>query len=517
MPPHEEAHNAAFEPEEGASSPPAASEVADRSPEVADSPPEVASKKPDPMSLEEAQNHVATSAGKFERRERWKILKNVVAISFAFMCLFTSFQGISNLQSSINSEGGVGTMSQAAVYLALILSCLFLPSLVIKRLTCKWTMVVCTLLYSVYLAAQFYPRPFTMIPGAIVLGLAAAPMWSAKCTYLTQVGRIHAEIIGEDSEPVIVKFFGIFFLFFQSAQIWGNLISSLVLSPGGKQLEAVPSEESLAICGINYCPGIESASNNTNLERPPESQIYTMAGIFLALAVACSGFIALTLDKLDRYGEKERASADTPPLQLLLATFTHMKKPYQLLVIPLTMWSGFEQAFIMADFSKAFVSCAWGIHRVGLVFIVYGIVDSICSFSFGFIIKRVGRVPLFLVAAALNYGALAAFHHWLPRPDEALGFFLVAAAWGAADAVWQTQINALYGVIFPDTAEAAFSNYRLWESLGYAIAFINAELLCLRHKVDLLIAVLTVGMIGYLVIELLERRRARGSLKVSKE
>ena len=53
-----------------------------------------------------------------------------------------------------------------------------------------------------------------------------------------------------------------------------------------------------------------------------------------------------------RYGEKERASADTPPLQLLLATLTHLKKPYQLLVIPLTMWSGFEQAFIMADFSK---------------------------------------------------------------------------------------------------------------------------------------------------------------------
>ena len=78
-------------------------------------------------------------------------------------------------------------MSQAAVYLALILSCLFLPSLVIKRLTCKWTMMVCTLLYSVYMAAQFYPRVFTMIPAAVVLGLAAAPMWSAKCTYLTQV------------------------------------------------------------------------------------------------------------------------------------------------------------------------------------------------------------------------------------------------------------------------------------------------------------------------------------------
>ena len=27
-----------------------------------------------------------------------------------------------------------------------------------------------------------------MIPGAILVGLGAAPMWSAKCTYLTEVG-----------------------------------------------------------------------------------------------------------------------------------------------------------------------------------------------------------------------------------------------------------------------------------------------------------------------------------------
>ncbi|XP_037069211.1 protein unc-93 homolog A-like [Pollicipes pollicipes] len=195
----------------------------------------------------------------------------------------------------------------------------------------------------------------------------------------------------------------------------------------------------------------------------------------------------------------------------------HMKKPYQLLIIPLTMWSGFEQAFLMADFTKAFVSCAWGIHRVGLVLIVYGITDSICSFSFGFIIKRVGRVPLFVVAAALNYVAIATFIHWAPGPDETHVFFLLAAGWGMADAVWQTQINALYGVIFPDTAEAAFSNYRLWESLGYAAAFIYSDLLCVTRKVDLLITVLTIGMLGYFAIELMERRKAKGDMKVTKE
>ena len=82
---------------------------------------------------------------------------------------------------------GLGTKSLATIYVALIVSCMFLPSLVIKKLTCKWAMVACTFCYSLYMVAQFYPTSYTLIPAAIVLGFGAAPMWSAKCTYLTQV------------------------------------------------------------------------------------------------------------------------------------------------------------------------------------------------------------------------------------------------------------------------------------------------------------------------------------------
>ena len=50
---------------------------------------------------------------------------------------------------------------------------------------------------------------------------------------------------------------------------------------------------------------------------------------------------------------------------------------------------------------------------------------------------------------------------------------MIAAFWGIADAIWQTQINALYGNIFASDEEAAFSNYRLWESLGFLVAFVT--------------------------------------------
>ena len=32
-------------------------------------------------------------------------------------------------------------------------------------------------------------------------------------------------------------------------------------------------------------------------------------------------------------------------------------------------------------------------------------------------------------------------------------------------------LAAFYGVLFPESEEAAFSNYRLWESVGFIIAF----------------------------------------------
>lgn len=71
---------------------------------------------------------------------------------------------------------GLGTGSLSTLYAAIVLSCMFVPTWMIKTLKCKWTLVVCQLCYSAYIAAQFYPSFETLIPGAIILGFGAAPM-----------------------------------------------------------------------------------------------------------------------------------------------------------------------------------------------------------------------------------------------------------------------------------------------------------------------------------------------------
>lgn len=55
----------------------------------------------------------------------------------------------------------------------------------------------------------------------------------------------------------------------------------------------------------------------------------------------------------NRYGEKERGgiSSKLAGKQLFIATFKHMKNPIQILMIPLTFWSGIEQGFFGAEYT----------------------------------------------------------------------------------------------------------------------------------------------------------------------
>ncbi|CAH1778626.1 unnamed protein product [Owenia fusiformis] len=451
------------------------------------------------------------------KNEKVRIYKNIVIMSLTFLFNFTAFQSLSNLQSSLNITANLGTISLAVVYGALVLSCMFLPKFLIRHLGCKWTVTLAVLCYTVYIACNFYPAFETLIPGAIVLGFGAAPLWSAKCTYLTETGIEYAKLSGERSEVVINRFFGFFFLVFQTGQIWGNLISSLVLNTANGTYTI--SDEELDKCGANFCP--TTNITNQNLSSPDEERKRTMIAIYLGTSVAGSLLAFLFLDTLKR--EKVEAERNRPDAslnddrscsekwkpQMLVATFLHMRNFNQLLLIPLTIYSGLEQAFLGGDFTQAFVSCSLGIYMVGFTIICFGVANSLCSYIFGQLMKYIGRIPFFVLAALLNYGVQIAWLLWRPDPNQLVVFFVFAALWGVSDAVWQAHINALYGSIFSDNSEAAFSNYRLWESLGFIIAYAYQGFLCVPVKIYVLIGVLTIGMAGYFTVEILERRRKR--------
>lgn len=122
---------------------------------------------------------------------------------------------------------------------------------------------------------------------------------------------------------------------------------------GGGGHAANFSDAALDLCGANFC--VIQTTDNANLERPPDSEIFTISSIYLACIVAAVAIIALFMDPLSRYGERRRGSItaqEVSGLKLVSASFKQMRKPNQQLLIPLTVFIGMEQALIGADFTQ---------------------------------------------------------------------------------------------------------------------------------------------------------------------
>lgn len=159
-----------------------------------------------------------------------QIIKNLLVVSIAFLFLFTSFQSLTNLQSTLNSDEGLGTGGLSIIYGALIISCMFIPSIMIAKIGCKWTIAASMICYILYMAANFYAEWEMLAPASVIIGLGAAPLWSAKCTYLTETGNWYHRLTGQSEDAIINRFFGIFFMTFQtSTSLLANLLNYLNL------------------------------------------------------------------------------------------------------------------------------------------------------------------------------------------------------------------------------------------------------------------------------------------------
>lgn len=284
------------------------------------------------------------------------IWKDVLIISLGFLCNFIAFNGLSNVQSSLNSNEGLGSASLGVIYAALIISSFILPSMLVKRFGCKWTMVVCIPFYTLYMLANFYATWYTLMPASVLVGLAAAPLWSSKCSCLTTLSHHYAKLSGEAPEVVNARFFGVFFMILHFDQIIGNLISSFALnSPNDVSSSLLYSFD---ICGISYCNenldiNVSTTMNNSSglvtRNRPPLSQIYLMCGIYAALSLSGAVIIALFVRPLKNF---QSSTSDLEGLALFKASLYHTINPLQLMMVPLTIFSGLAQSYMTSDFTK---------------------------------------------------------------------------------------------------------------------------------------------------------------------
>ena len=138
--------------------------------------------------------------------------KNVLVISLCFLLMFTAFNGLTFLQSSLHTEEGLGLVCYSVLNAALAAATLFgLAPAMIGKMGHKWSMVGGMSVYLLWVLMNGYATWYTMIPTSILVGLGSATLWPAKAAYLTITATNVANQDGENMEVLTHRYFGVFF------------------------------------------------------------------------------------------------------------------------------------------------------------------------------------------------------------------------------------------------------------------------------------------------------------------
>lgn len=160
------------------------------------------------------------------------------------------------------------------------------------------------------------------------------------------------------------------------------------------------------------------------------------------------------------------------------------------LLVPIVFYNGASLGFMGATFPLVYQDTSATELKflpkdyVGYQAATFYVVNSLFSYVWGMVIPRVGRRPLFwitLVTHIVFYGCVLAISsgavalgHETPRAFAAV--FILAAIFAVGDSILESQIPAIIQspTFFPEERdrEAAISNLRMWQSLGYTIQFI---------------------------------------------
>ena len=82
-----------------------------------------------------------------------------------------------------------------------------------------------------------------------------------------------------------------------------------------------------------------------------------MVGTYIAIACAGVILVCVFVDNLPKYLREDRSRAKKDAAKALIDTALHLKNKYQLLLIPITIYSGLEQGFYGAEWTRVRQFC----------------------------------------------------------------------------------------------------------------------------------------------------------------
>ncbi|KAH9672215.1 UNC93-like protein 3 [Citrus sinensis] len=214
------------------------------------------------------------------------------------------------------------------------------------------------------------------------------------------------------------------------------------------------------------------------------------------------------LRKEEDKGEKETADASVNfysyLVSLLKSITTLLADVRMLLIIPLFAYSGLQQAFVWAEFTKEIVTPALGVSGVGGAMAVYGAFDAICSLAAGRLTTGLPSITFIVSGGAI---AQVVVFLWIlinyRVTSGVLGTLyplIMAALLGIGDGVLNTQLSALLGILFKHDTEGAFAQLKVWQCASIAVVFFIGPYISLQAMLIVMVVGICVSLVGILFL-----------------
>ncbi|XP_057778933.1 UNC93-like protein 3 [Salvia miltiorrhiza] len=400
--------------------------------------------------------------------------RDVYLLCWAFLLIFLAYGAVQNLESTMNSEGDMGTISLGILYVSFAIFSL-VASLVVKKMGSKNALILGTTGYWLFIAANLKPSWYTMVPASLYLGFAASIIWVGQGTYLTSTATSHANDHNLHEGTVIGKFNGEFWAMFACHQLVGNLVTLALLR----------DEEGGTTSGT------------------------TLLLIVFLISMTLGTILMCFLSKRNSKEEKLEGSVDTfsssvgSSLTSMLNLLLDMRI---LLVIPLMAYSGLQQAFVWAEYTKEIVNPVLGEQGVGGAMAIYGVFDAISSLAAGRFTSGLSSITMIVSGGMLIQ--LIVLLWLLLNYSAATGLLgtilplLIGALWGIGDGVLNTQLSALLGILFKHDLEGAFAQLKLWQSASIAVVFFISTSISFQAMLVIMLVGLCLSMAGFLYLTL---------------
>ncbi|XP_036367983.1 UNC93-like protein MFSD11 isoform X3 [Octopus sinensis] len=418
---------------------------------------------------------------------------NVIILGLAFMFIFTAFQTTSMVQKTVlhsasnTTKQGDGYVSLGVIYTTFAL-CNWIAPVIIFLCGTKISMIVGGVTYLLFILSFLKPIYWTLYFGSVLIGFGAAVIWTAQGAFLTN--NSNSETMSRNS--------GIFWALLQCSLLWGNIYTYFTFQ------------------------GKEVISDQMRLQ------------LFAGLSGAC-GLGVLLLFILRSKVPPPPLSTDEPSMDKLdcspaniagvkstfLRAFQLFKNKDMLLLLLPFVYTGIELTFFSGIYgtclanNKHFGDKAKGL--IGISGMVIGLGEILGGGIFGIFGKwtqRYGKDPFILLGYVVHVTACFLAFINLPHdsaqvesdyptyfPSSIAVALVCSFLLGFGDSIFNTQIFAILGTVFPEDGAPAFALYKFAQSMAAAISFMYSIALPLQWQLLIMVILGTFASLSFFTLE----------------